>query len=78
MKKEDNSVKAASVGDIYVDEKSNAWRVLYTCAQPTVCMQRLLTDDDALTGDSEITGGIGGNMWKGFKRVYKRNLPWVK
>jgi hypothetical protein len=68
------SVHDAEPGDIYVDAEGKLWRVLWTCREPTVCLQAV--ENSALFSgsppDSTRQGGISGQMWHGFKRIWRK------
>ncbi len=64
------SVRDAKPGDIYTDAFGNVWKVLSTCAEPTVHMMMI---DDPRRHENDIRphqhGAVSGLMWQGFKRI---------
>lgn len=78
-------------GDVYVDEEGKLWRVIYTCPEPTLCMEELephpqpnpvLLHQAMQNCQTPLTlplpprrkkeGGVSGQIWNGFKRVYRK------
>jgi hypothetical protein len=67
------SVHDAEPGDIYVDAEGKLWRVLWTCREPTVCLQAVEPPPTLLSnGSQQRQGGISGQMWHGFKRIWQK------
>ena len=64
-----SDIPSAKPGDIYVDKRGKLWRVVATCAEPTVEVEEIETDDAARGRKS---GGVNGFMWHGFKRIWER------
>jgi hypothetical protein len=63
------SVHDAELGDVYVDDQGKLWRVFMKCGEPTVHVQEI----EPLCHDSPVTmaGGVSGQMWQGFKRIFR-------
>ena len=65
------SVRDAEVGDIYVERDGKLWRVIATCAEPTVHMEEV--ESSVMNGQKcRKLGGISGAMWNGMERVYRK------
>lgn len=64
-----NDIQKADPNDIFVDADGKLWRVEWTCSSPTVGMVEI----EPINPDNpqEIEGGIGGQMWEGFKLIHK-------
>lgn len=68
------SVHDAEPGDIYIDAHGDVWKVVGICKEPTVTMDYLGESGAKEARDrlSRLSGGVGGLMWNGFKRIYRK------
>lgn len=66
------SVHDARPGDVYRDGQGLLWEVIGVCQEPTVIVERLYKMEEAISRNGEqsrMSGGVGGLMWKGFKKL---------
>lgn len=64
------SMNDATLGDIYRDRSGAIYRVVWTCHEPTVGLV-YLANTDASEASFIKNGGVSGQMWEGFERIYK-------
>ena len=64
-----NDIRDAKPHDVYADAKGNLWRVIGVCGEPTVILQEI--EPDADIEPIQLSGGISGQMWQGFRRILR-------
>lgn len=72
-----NDVHKAKPNDVFVDVDGKLWRVISICGEPTVSMREIECTEQIRAGKTfyppvEKRGGISGQMWEGFKRIYEQ------
>lgn len=65
------SVHDALPGDIFVDEQGKLWRCMSICNEPMRTFVEI-EPPHANFAASQKCGGVSGLMWRGWKRVWRK------
>lgn len=69
------SVHDAEPMDVYVDATGKLWRVVGIVREPTVMVEKIETQHPEERAPARRSGGVSGQMWQGFVRIYRPGVP---